>query len=91
MVINMKDLKYYVDLRNDFLLAYERTTEFFVMYDPKSSEWKDCTISFISFRHDCEFKEISYEEALAKTNGVLPEDKLTQYRKLINSNMGNQQ
>ena len=86
----MENLKYYQDLRNNFLLAYEKSTEFFVMYIPETKEWADCNISFSNFKHDYDFKELSGEEALEKTNGSLPESMFQQYLDTINKNSGQQ-
>ncbi len=82
----MQNIKYYEDLQNHFLLAYESHTEFFVMYIPETKQWKDCNISFSNFRHDYEHKEISKEEVIQKTEGVLPELKLKEYLAIIRSN-----
>ncbi len=82
----MQNLKYYEDLRHHFLLAYESYTEFFVMYVPETKQWNDCNISFSNFQHDYEYKEISKEEIIQKTQGVLPELKLKEYLTIIRSN-----
>ncbi len=82
----MQNLKYYEDLRHHFLLAYERCTEFFVTYDPETKQWNDCNISFSNFQHDHEYKEISKEEIMQKTQGVLPESKFKEYLTMIRSN-----
>ena len=84
----MGDLKYYLDLSNNFLLAYEKSVEFFVMYIPEREEWTDCNISFSNFKHDYDFKEIPREEALEKTNGNLPESMLRQYSDTIYKSSG---
>lgn len=75
----MENIKYFVDLTNDFLLAYERSTEFFVRFVPKTDEWEDVNVSFSEFRHDYDFKEISTDEALKRTNGSLPTKAFDQY------------
>jgi len=84
----MKKLKYYQDLTNNFLLAYEKSVEFFVMYIPQRKEWIDCNISFLQFKHDYYFKEISREDAIQKTDGNLPESMFQQYLDTISENMG---
>ena len=82
----MERLAYFEDRANGFLLAYERSTEFFVRFLPKTGEWEDCGISFMAFRHDHDFTEISREEALKKTDGRLPEAEFKQYLDLIARN-----
>ena len=84
----MGNLKYYLDLRHNVLLAYEASVEFFVMYLPETNEWTDCRIPFSNFRHDYDFREVSGEEAFGKTNGNLPEALLRQYLDLLNRNTG---
>lgn len=84
----MENIKYYEDLTNYNLLAYERITEFFVKYDFETKKWNDCNISFLVFKHDYEFKEISREEALQKTAGNLPETKLKEYHAILSENGG---
>ena len=85
----MTALSYFKDLDNDFLLAYEKKSEFFVRYIPKTDEWEYCNISFSSFRHDYCFKEVSEEEARRMTNGNLPMTLLGDYLALISKNTGN--
>ena len=82
----LQGIKFYEDLRHHFLLAYERRTEFFVMYVPEVKQWQECHISFLSFQHDYEYKGISREEVSRKTDGVLPEAELKKYLALIQSN-----
>ena len=48
---------------NGFLLAYEKSSEFFVRYIPQTNEWEDCNTSFSDFRHDYYFREVSKEDA----------------------------
>ena len=86
----MKTLKYYLDVDNGFLLAHEKASEFFVIYNQDTGEWADCNITFSSFKHDYYLKEISREEAAQKTNGRLPETKLREYLDLIDQNSGHQ-
>ena len=79
----MKNIKYYQDQKHGFLLAYEKSVEFFVMYLPDKKEWADCNISFANFKHDYEFKEMSEEEVLGKTNGNLPESMYQKYADML--------
>lgn len=82
----MDNIKYYEDLTHKFLLAYESSTEFFVRYNPETNQWQDCNISFLCFKHDYDYKEISKEEVIKRTNGTLPEEKLKNFLIMINKN-----
>ena len=84
----MENLEYYLDIQNNFLLAYERSSEFFVRYIEKTEEWESCSISFSNFRHDYAFKQISRQEAFNIANGNLPEAMLQQYLSMIRKNLG---
>ena len=84
----MENLKYYLDLDNGFLLAHEKTTEFFVRYIREIGEWEPLMISFSNFKHDYNFKEISKEEALQKSDGCLPEAMFQTYSDTIKTNRG---
>ena len=84
----IKNIKYYEDLDNGFLLAHEKHTEFFVMYVPETKQWKDCRISFLNFQHDYIYKEISKEEIIQKTDGVLPESNFKEYLAILRKNLG---
>ena len=79
----MKDLEYFIDVDNGFLLAYEGESEFFVRYLEASDEWEDCPITFSQLRHDYCFREAEREEVLRRTNGNLPEALYRQYSDLI--------
>ena len=84
----MEDLKYYEDLYNKFLLAHDKKTEFFVKFSEESKQWEDCNISFMQFKHDYNFREISKEKASKITGGILPEKLFSEYLSLINNNLG---
>lgn len=79
----MKDLAYFEDTDNGFLLAYEKSSEFFVRYLSASDEWEDCPISFSQFRHDHCFREMDREEAFRRTSGNLPETLFERYVALL--------
>ncbi len=84
----MRELQYFIDLKNDFLLAYERTSEFFVMYIPAEERWVDCAISFSEFRHDYNYREISRDKAMERAGGCLPEANYMEYVAMLDSNLG---
>ncbi len=86
--MNKENIRFYEDLNNGFLLAYEKSSEFFVRFIPELEKWENCNISFSNFRHDYDFREISKEEAVRKTNGNLPDANFEEYLKLLNRNMG---
>ena len=82
----MEKIRYYWDTQNGFLLAYERSTEFFVKFIPSTGKWEDCEISFMQFMHDYSFREISTNEAMEKAGGCSPEDNYREYIAMINRN-----
>ncbi len=84
----MEELKYYLDLDNDFVFAHESSTDFFAGYMPETKEWKTVNISFAVFKHDRYYKNIAEEEALAITNGISPERLYREYLDMLRRNMG---
>ena len=84
----MEKLSYFIDLDNDFLLAYDKATEFFVRFVPKVNDWEFCNISFSNFRHDYAFKEIDKDQAEKITLGNLPEAIFQQYLVMLGKNLG---
>lgn len=82
----MDCLKYYLDLENDCVLAYDRVKDFFAQYDKSAAKWTMVGISFVQFKHDYNYKIISGEEAQALTNGNLPDHLYAEYVKIINDN-----
>lgn len=84
----MESLRYYLDLKNDILFAYEEATEFFVSYHSNANVWVISNISFMQFRHDYELKEISAAEALEKTKGALPDEEYKAYIDTLRYNRG---
>ena len=84
----MEELKYYIDLDNDTVLAYDKTTEFFVCYATEKNEWRTVDASFLAFKHDRYYKDISRDEALARTNGSSPEPLYREYLNMLRRNMG---
>ena len=86
--ITMQNIEYLEDVRNHFLLAYERSTEFFVIYLPEKQRWEDCQISFLRFKHDYEYSKISREEVVKRTGGILPESNFENYLAIIRGNRG---
>ena len=82
-----EEIRYYLDTRNNILLAYERITDFFVMFT-QEKEWKRCGITFMMFQHDQEYETVSKENALIITNERLPEAEFQEYLNMINQNRG---
>ena len=82
----MEKLTYFLDTNCGIVLAYEKESEFFVRFVPEIGEWEDMPVSFLSFRHDCEFKEISQASAAEKTDGCLPVQMLETYLEMIKRN-----
>lgn len=79
----MNTINYYEDLRNGFLLAHEKTYDFFVIYNEKEQKWVDCGITFMQFRHDYEFREMNSDEVSDRTGGRLPEAEYRRYLERI--------
>ena len=84
----MKKLNYYLDTKNGFILAYERSSEFFERFVPETGEWEAVGISFSQFMHDYDFAEISEENVSQKTGGKLADEKLEQYEAMLKRNLG---
>lgn len=84
----MNGLRYYLDLDCGFLFAYDERSEFFVEYLKGRGEWQSCSFSFLSFRHERNFKEIDEGEASRITDGKLPEDELSDYLRMLERNRG---
>lgn len=84
----MEQIRYYWDTQNGFLLAYERSTEFFVKFISSTGRWEDCEISFMQFMHDYSFREISANEAMEKAGECLPEANYKEYIAMLDSNLG---
>lgn len=84
----MEKIRYYSDTQNGFLLAYERSTEFFVKFIPSTGKWEDCEISFMQFMHDYSFREISADEAMEKAVGCSPEANYKEYAAMLARNLG---
>ena len=82
----MPKIEYYLDTGNGFLLAYEKSTEFFVRFVPSKNEWETVEISFSQFRHDYEFKALSESEAVKLSKGATADTALEQYRDMIKRN-----
>lgn len=82
----MEALKYYLDTDYSLLTAYDKQTDFFVAFMEKSQAWEPCRFSFMQFRHDGNYREISREEAAAITNGHFPDALFMQYLDILNSN-----
>ena len=84
----MKELRYYKDNGNNYLLAYERSCEFFVRYLPATDEWETCPITFSNFLHDYNPTEVSRDAAYEITGGNLPEELLEKYLRMLARNLG---
>lgn len=81
-------MKYYLDIEHNALSAYDRETDFFADYNEYKKEWQKSSITFMQFKHDYFYKEISEEEAERFTSGVLPEKLFEEYVATIKSNRG---
>ena len=82
-------IKYYEDVDDKTLLAHERESEFFVMFNAKRGEWVDSAISFSAFMHERYFREVTEEEARRVTEGVMPDAAYKAYIDMLAHNSGN--
>ena len=81
-------MKYYLDIEHNALSAYDRETDFFADYNERKKEWQKSSITFMQFKHDFFYKEISEAEAKSFTGGFLPEKLFEEYVATIKSNRG---
>ena len=81
-------MKYYLDTEHNALSAYDRETDFFADYNECKKEWQKSSITFMQFKHDYFYKEISEAEAKSFTSGVLLVKLFEEYVATIKSNRG---
>lgn len=81
-------LKYYLEHTYKDLVAYEKETEFFVIFNRRDSVWNNMPYSFMVFAHDYIDSYVEIDEARASsiTNGILPYEKLEEYHDILESN-----
>ena len=82
------ELKYYLEQVKNDVVAYEKATEFFVIFNHRDSVWNNMPYSFMVFMHDYidSIAEISEKQALSITNGISPYQKLEAYHDMLNFN-----
>ena len=82
------ELKYYLEQTNNDLVAYEKATEFFVIFNRRDSVWNYMPYSFMVFTHDYidSIVEIDEKQAFSITNGILPYQKLEEYHNIWKKN-----
>ena len=82
----MNELKYYLDMDNKILTAYDQESDFFVQYIEEKNDWDFCKISIMEFKHRCNYEAISEKVAFNLARGNLPEKQFEDYIQIINSN-----
>ena len=82
------ELKYYLEQTNNDLVAYEKATEFFVIFNRRDSVWNYMPYSFMVFIHDYidSIIEIDEKQVLSITNGILPYQRLEEYHSILDFN-----
>ena len=82
------ELKYYSEQVHGDIVAYEKETEFFVIFNRRDSVWNYMPYSFMVFFHDYIDSIVLIDEAqvASVTNGILPYQKLQEYHDILNSN-----
>ena len=82
------ELKYYLEKAKGDIVAYEKATEFFVIFNRKDSVWNNMPYSFMVFMHDYVESVVEIDEAQASslTNGKLPYEKLKKYHDMLDAN-----
>ena len=82
----MKALRYFLDSSDGILFAYEKESDFLVVYNSGIEEWVNCELSFMQVRHDRELSEISVNEATAKAGGKSADEEYQKYLSILNLN-----
>ena len=82
----MKALRYFLDSSDGILFAYEKESDFLVVYNFGIEEWVNCEFSFMQVRHDRELSEISVNEATAKVGSKSADEEYQKYLNILNLN-----
>ncbi len=82
----MENLKYYLEIDCNGLLAYDAATDFFAIYDESVNQWRLCGFSFAQFKHDRNYKSTTCAEAKRLSNGNLPEALYAEHIDIVNAN-----
>ena len=83
----MEKLKYYKNLSDGTVFAYERQTEFFALYSSHTKQWhQPDNITFMQLTHDCDHVPISKEDAFKEADGGALEALFREYVALIEEN-----
>lgn len=79
--------KYYLVEKRGYLVAYNKESDFFVMFNKKKNEWVPGCCSFQSFEneHLMDLEEIGESKALSMTNGKLPNIMLEEFNNLLSN------
>lgn len=84
----MYQLKYYLNLKNNFVCCYDPDVEFFVVYSREENVWVSSRISFSQFSHDYVYKQITFEDAMVLCSDNIPNEKYFKYLETLFKNGG---
>ena len=82
-----KKLKYFFDVDNKILLAYNHETEFFAKFINSTKQWEKCKISFMQFEHDYFYKSILAKEARKISKGNSARPLFEKYVEMLENNL----
>ena len=82
------ELRYYLEQVHEDIVAYEKATEFFVIFNRRDSVWNYMPYSFMVFIHDYidSIIEIDEKQVLSITKGILPYQRLEEYHNILDFN-----
>ena len=82
------ELKYYLEKTHNDVVAYEKATEFFAIFNRRDLVWNYMPYSFMVFFHDYidSIVEINEDQASSITGGLLPYQKMEEYHDRLEYN-----
>lgn len=67
----MENFEYYEVIEDGVVFIRERSCEFFALYSPVTKKWcQPENITFMELTHDRDYRIITKEDALGKTDGA---------------------
>ena len=88
MEVLMENFEYYEVIEDGVVFVRERSTEFFAIYSPFTKKWSQPdNITFMELTHDRDYRGITKEEALGKTEGCALESLFREYLTLLGRNV----
>ncbi len=83
----MDNFEYYEVIEDGVVLVRERSCEFFALYSPVTKKWTQPeVITFMKLTHDRDYRTITKEDALLKTDGDALSALYLEYTALIERN-----